>query len=128
MRPHRSSFVLILLVSILCASLALADVKLVVSDTATAILYELDPTSGEATSIGGFGTATFMAGLAYDPDADILYGSTSSVGKLYRIDPATGAATEIGETGFPLMHGLSFVGFGGTAAEATSWGSLKSRF
>jgi len=59
--------------------------------------------------IGPSGVATQINGLAYDPNADILYGIDSvGVGGLYTINRSTGAASFIGVTGGFNLQGLAF--------------------
>lgn len=61
----------------------------------------LDPESGASTIVGTTGVGP-ISGLAYDPDADALYGIAGGAGPadLYALDRATGVATPIGPTGF----------------------------
>lgn len=78
------------------------------SDTASAGLYGISTTDASSWLIGPFESAGFMAGLAYDPSADIFYGTTTGSDGLYSINRATGIATFIGDLGVGLMHGLAF--------------------
>ncbi len=71
-------------------------------------LYQIDPTSGAATTIGGGAMGDNTQALCFDTDGT-LYASRSS---LLRIDPATGAATLVGPTGFTDLRGMALVGGG----------------
>ena len=63
------------------------------SGPATRYLHIIDVETGIATQVD-VGDSQVQYGLAYDPNADILYGAGDLA--LYRINPATGAGTEIG--------------------------------
>ena len=89
--------------------------NIVVTDAQHNQLFTLSNADSSSSLVGSFGVIGAMAGLAYDREHDILYGSTlgtfGTLGRdnLYRIDRATGAATLIGALGDPWMHGLAYV-------------------
>ena len=78
------------------------------TDAGTQQLFTLSPAHASPSLVGGFGVSGVMAGLAYDAENDILFGSTSSTSNLYSINRSTGTATLIGPIGVPLMHALAF--------------------
>jgi len=78
------------------------------SDAYTQELYIIDQTNASTIKVGSFGVDGYMAGLAYDVDNDIMYGTTTGTDKLYSINYTTGHANLIGDLGFTLMHGLAY--------------------
>jgi MYXO-CTERM domain-containing protein len=76
-------------------------------DSDTNQLLELDPSTGDGTVIGGFGTVTFMESLAFDATTGTLYGLTMD-DILYQIDTGTGNATLIGTVGFGSIFAIGF--------------------
>ena len=65
-------------------------------------LYTVNLSTGAWTAVGPTG-ATNNWGLAYDPYADQLWGSSvTAPGSLYSVNSATGAWTLVGATGTPL--------------------------
>lgn len=69
-------------------------------------LVKVHPNTGTATSIAALsGVTGTLYDLAYDPNAEILYGVAGT--RLYRIDTATAAATQIG-TPAGNLRGLAF--------------------
>lgn len=70
-------------------------------------LVTINPSTGTATMIGMPGT-TRPEGLAFDPNADVLYMIDAYTDMLSRIDVQTGKATPIGKTGEPRVDGLAF--------------------
>ena len=75
-------------------------------------VFQIDPTTGAATMVGGLGTGLKSSGdlvsVASYGTLVTLSGPTSD--RLARIDPVTGAATIIGDTGFQKVWGLGFWG------------------
>jgi len=77
-------------------------------------LYQFDPLTGNAVrTVAINGTSQSIVSIAYDPGANLVYGTTSEVyggpaNTLYRIDPVTGAATLIGDFRLPTLFGLDF--------------------
>jgi len=77
-------------------------------------VYEIDPSSGEATRVGAFGQGFKASGdlvsvrglgtvaTVIDPDDDTDW--------LVSLDPDTGEATRLGDTGFAKIWGLGFWG------------------
>ncbi|MCA9571864.1 MAG: hypothetical protein KC656_28700 [Myxococcales bacterium] len=59
-------------------------------------LYALNPNTAELTLIGTLGVS-YMEDLAYDADADVLYGVTEG-GRVYTLDPTTAVATHLKNT------------------------------
>ena len=99
---------------------AKAGVILYACDAGTQQLFTLNPSTGSATFVGGFAVNGFMAGLAYDSQHDVLFGSETQTDSLYRINRATGAATLVGGLGVSLMHGIAFDSTTGTLYGSTS--------
>jgi hypothetical protein len=82
------------------------DGRLLALDLDRDLMVELDPTSGQSSSVGELGFDLGNDGLAYDCRADILYGIDARGNQLFQIDPETG-----GTSGFlPLDHPFSLVG------------------
>ena len=71
-------------------------------------LYSVNPTTCASTSVGSFGIDGYIAGLGYDPQNDVLYGTDTITDDLYSINYSTGNATLIGGLGATLMHGLAY--------------------
>ena len=95
------------LVTLACSSPVLAQSSLVGTSGA---LYELSTGTGEATRIsgGGLSGGEFVPdGMAFDADANTIYGISSS-DQLITIDPSTAATTVIGPVGFVSMKALAF--------------------
>jgi hypothetical protein len=68
-------------------------------------LWEIDPSNGDMTSIGGGGAG--LNGLAFNPVTEELYGAASY--DLYEIDIDNGAQTHIGAFGgTSVMIGIAF--------------------
>jgi len=107
----RTSAILGIFVIILCLSLdsgLYATVMLFGSDTDTQELFIIDTTDAGTTKVGSFEVEGVMAGLAYDANNDIMYGTTTRTDKLYSIDYTTGNAALIGDLGASFMHGLAY--------------------
>ena len=66
-------------------------------DAVAGDLLEIDDVTGAASIVGPLGTLS-PRDLAYDPDADVLYGTSLANDSLLSIDVGTGAATVIGAT------------------------------
>lgn len=68
---------------------------------------DVDDTTPAWRTVGDTGGHWANAGLAFDPDARVLYatGRYGDAGALYRIDPATGATTRVGATGLATAEG-----------------------
>jgi hypothetical protein len=62
------------------------------------------------TDLGNVGVAMNEWGLAYDPQANLLYAKGSQDSYLYSINPVTVTATVIGDTGIANGGGLAYVG------------------
>ena len=69
-------------------------------------LIRVDLASGAGTTVGALGFDS-VAGLAYDGNARVLYGSDTWTGYLVRIDPASGEGTAVGPIGFGNVAGLA---------------------
>jgi hypothetical protein len=111
----------------ICVLGAHATPVLIGSDVEADQLVTLDPMTGAKTVIGPLGD-DIVAGLAYDPTNDILYGSstwTSGGRNLLRVDYHTGATTIIGPLGQGGMHGLEYVASTGTLYGVTNAYSNK---
>ena len=91
-----------LMIGIACDS----EGKIYGEDLGTDSLYEINPSTGEATLIGAIGIAlNYAQDIAYDKDHDILYstgykGSTNGGGALGTLDLNDGHYTYIGD--FPI--------------------------
>ena len=76
-------------------------------------LYTIEPSTGEASSIGDTGVNfNSQVGLAYSPEDEQLYalGNDSNTGdNLYQIDKTTGTATLINNTGLEEANALEFI-------------------
>lgn len=70
-------------------------------------LFTIDPNTGARTVVGNTGINGFR-GLAYDPNAKVLYASFFSGRDLYTVDTTTAAATFVGDIGFSNVNGLAF--------------------
>ena len=79
------------------------------SDVTADNLLDVSTVTGNGMILGPLGD-DIIAGLAWDPNHGILYGSSTATDSLYRIDPNTGATTPIGPFGggVSLMHGLEY--------------------
>ena len=79
------------------------------SDVGGNAMVQIDPVTGFGTPIFPLG-GLIIADLAYDPNHDVLYGSTTTGNSLYRINRVSGAITLIGHypVGITLMHGLEY--------------------
>ncbi|MCB9865506.1 MAG: M4 family metallopeptidase [Phycisphaerales bacterium] len=78
--------------------------------TNSSFYLELNAATGGAMAVSGLGLGGFgnVAGLAYDPNADTLYGTDTTSDQLVIIDPDTGAASAVGALGFASVSGLAF--------------------
>jgi hypothetical protein len=79
--------------------LAYDDVHHILYATGLSRLYTIDTSTGAATLVGEMGFTPDPAGLAYDPELDVLYLNDGGTHRLYQVDPDTGAATLIGANG-----------------------------
>lgn len=66
-------------------------------------LFIINKDTGDATTVGPFGTGGLMIGIACDSNGKI-YGEDLGTDSLYDIDPATGTATLIGPIGINLNY------------------------
>jgi nucleoid-associated protein YgaU len=71
-------------------------------------LYEINPASGQARTIGNFG-GTQINSLTFSPDGR-LYGADSNNGNLYQISPQTAQVSLIGSLGGPSSGDMVFNG------------------
>ena len=76
-------------------------------------LIAIDRDSGLPSYIGAHGAAlaapqAFLGDLAYDPNAQLLYGCDPSFDDLYVVDPSTGTATNLGDVPFGGVSGMAF--------------------
>jgi DNA-binding beta-propeller fold protein YncE len=71
-------------------------------------LYSVNPTTGASTLVGNMEISGYMAGLGYDPENGILYGTNTLNDNLYSINHSIGKAQLIGSLGASLMHGLAY--------------------
>lgn len=84
------------------------------SDSDTGALYLINGENAETELVGYLEIEPtlfydgILAGLAYDSENDIMYGTTTDTNKLYSIDYVTGKATEIGKLNASLIHGLAY--------------------
>jgi hypothetical protein len=69
--------------------------------------FEVNPGTGQARTIGFFGSSILSEGdLAFAPDGTLF--GTSSTNRLLRIDVATGVATVVGDAIYRQLEGLAF--------------------
>ena len=66
-------------------------------------LYRVNASTGAATKVADLPGNTIVDGLAYNPNAHIMYGVSSATYKIYTVNTATAALTEIASTGVPLI-------------------------
>lgn len=89
--------------------------------TESGSLFEVNPSTGQARMIGGFGPEILSEGdLAFAPDGTLF--GTSHTSLLLRIDVTTGQATVIGDLKFKQLEGLAFDADGrlyGSSTDAT---------
>jgi len=72
-------------------------------------LYTIDPGSGDTTQLGTVtATALTLTGLAFDPNARVIYAIAQSSGQLFSINATTLAATPIGAAQGGAIGGLDF--------------------
>ena len=101
---------------VICSSSgpALGDSVFFMADGNTSSLYEVNPTTGQAISVGSLGVFPNNAlGLTYNPSLDVLYMTNSSgTGQVnsdfYTVNPSTGQATLVGDTGVIGLSGLAY--------------------
>ena len=94
-------------------------------------LYTINPTTGEATFVGGFGNAynlfnPFPQNIRFDSDGNLYLSNTSGNTDIYRVNTDTGSATFVGEVtgyanlilenGSQYMYGVSIPSINGAAA------------
>jgi hypothetical protein len=94
-------------------------------------LYTINPTTGEATFVGGFGNAynlfnPFPQNIRFDSDGNLYLSNTSGNTDIYRVNTDNGSATLVGEvTGYPdlilengsqYMYGVSIPSINGASA------------
>jgi outer membrane protein assembly factor BamB len=73
------------------------------------VLYNIDMSNGNLTTIGALGVGVSNVGLAFDYDNNELY--MNSAAMLYKLNVNTGAATLIGANGIGgTMLGLTYIG------------------
>jgi DNA-binding beta-propeller fold protein YncE len=68
----------------------------------------IDMKTGHATFVGDHGSSINVAGLAYVPVANKLYGSDMDSNNLVTVDRATGAITAVGPFGIVGMRDLAY--------------------
>ena len=72
-------------------------------------LVRIDKNTRVVTDVGATGlTPGAVAGLTYDPGADVFYLAGTNLPGLYRLSPQTGAATLIGNNALSDVSGLAF--------------------
>jgi hypothetical protein len=77
--------------------------------TTDRVLGSIDPATGAFTAVGTLtGTSRSVAGLAFDPAADTLYGIIQVGGRLVRISTQTAAVTPLGAPGGNNIGALDF--------------------
>jgi hypothetical protein len=107
----RTTFSLLFISLLFSATVVSAQPILLVTDTDDHTLHAIDIETGKTQKVGWLGDSGIMAGLAYDPTTDTLYGSaygsTPDRDNLYWIDYTTGRANWLGSLGVTQMHGLA---------------------
>jgi hypothetical protein len=66
------------------------------------VLYELDLTTGLATSVGPLGIDIGTSGLAWDCTNQRMFGADGNQDRVFEVDLVTGAATRVRSTGVPF--------------------------
>ena len=94
-------------------------------------LYTINPTTGTATFVGGFGNAynlfnPFPQNIRFDSDGNLYLSNTSGNTDIYRVNTSNGSATFVGEVtgyanlilenGSQYMYGVSMPSINGAAA------------
>jgi hypothetical protein len=74
------------------------------------MLYSVDMTNGNLTTIGDLGISAFNVGLAFDYDLDILYLNSQTTESLYTVNVDTGLSSLVGLNGQDRIQGLTYVG------------------
>ena len=79
------------------------------TDGSTSTLYEIDPATGAATTVGAIANAPLIIAIAVNGAGD-MYGLEIANDNLLRIDKATGASTVVGSIGFDANYaqGMDF--------------------
>ena len=95
-------------------------------------LYTINPTTGEATFVGGFGNAynlfnPFPQNIRFDSDGNLYLSNTSGNTDIYRVNTDNGSATFVGEVtgyanlilenGSQYMYGVSIPSINGANAQ-----------
>jgi hypothetical protein len=73
-------------------------------------LFFYNPIGNSWSIVGNTGVNWDLAGLAYDPIKDVLYGKGFQDSLLYRINPLTAQTSVVGDTGIVEGGGLAFIG------------------
>lgn len=73
-------------------------------------LHTVDLQTGRFSLVGSLGLRIggTDAGLAYNPNSNLIYTTSTGTDSLYSIDPTTGQATEVGSTGIVNPQGLAY--------------------
>ena len=79
------------------------------TDGSTSTLYEIDPATGAATTVGAIANAPLLIAIAINGAGD-MYGLEMANDNLLQIDKATGAGTVVGSVGFDANYaqGMDF--------------------
>jgi hypothetical protein len=93
-------------------------------DSVTDTLQSLNPSTGEATTVGKLGVDFGYNGMAWDCSNDILYAVNANDESLYELDPSTGAATWVMTT----TASFGVVGLEWDATRQVLWASTGSGF
>lgn len=80
--------------------------SLFASEVSEHVLLTVDPSTAAVIVVGSI-LSPVVAGLAYDEDTGMLYGTDTQTRNLVRIDPLTGNTTTVGATGVELPHGAA---------------------
>ncbi|MCG8409293.1 MAG: hypothetical protein MI923_29160 [Phycisphaerales bacterium] len=84
------------------------DISRVVGANANSYL-RIDPATGTAIPVSGIGIGfDIVAGLAFDPNTNTLYGVDTGTDQLLVFNLDTGVATAVGPLGFPSVWNLAF--------------------
>lgn len=92
---------------------AVLDTPALFAGTDTGVLYKIDPVSGEATIVGGFGSSLTVSGdLTWVRDVGLFgtFNGPTCDDCLAQVDHSTGAAKIISATSMNDLWGLSAVG------------------
>lgn len=78
------------------------------SDATNGQIGSIDRTTGAWTPIAGGPSTVGLAGLAYDPNLNVLYGCKPGSNSLFAVSQSTGIANPVATMGWSNVNGLAF--------------------